>query len=495
MSAAASAASTVAKKAMKGAKHWPHKSPTFVKVVENNLPIQISPEHDKPMGSWTSDQIRAAVTDNVMLTWAPGKARHNTPIITRGEGVYLYDDQGNKFLDWTSQAVCSNLGYDLPKTVTDATMKQMTELPYIYGGLGIVEGRARLSKLLAEILPGDLEGMVFPSSGSEANEAAIMCARRYTGKYKVINWYRSYHGGTTNSQQATGDFRRWFGGDHVPGFVKAPNPFPLFWDLAGSTEEERTQMALNMLEEQVLNEGPDTVAMIQFESVVGGGGVLVPPPGYMQGVRAICDKYNILLHCDEVMVGFGRTGKLFGFQHYDGVIPDILTAAKGLSSAALPISMMAVRKHIQEAFDDKPLGWGSTYAAHPVAVACAYENVKHLIKADVLGHVQSLAPQFEDSMRTIAENHPCIKQYRSIGLFGCFDVHTPEGKNPQLQHTAIDSAFVKYKKAYTDNRLIGLLRPPHLHVAPPLIISEDELMDGFERQDRALYALDDALGY
>jgi adenosylmethionine-8-amino-7-oxononanoate aminotransferase len=227
------------------------------------------------------------------------------------------------------------------------------------------------------------------------------------------------------------------------------------------------------------------------------------------------------------MVGFGRTGKLFGFQHYDGVVPDILTAAKGLSSAALPISMMAVRKHIQEAFDDKPLGWGSTYAAHPVAVACAYENVKHLIKADVIGHVQRLAPKFEDSMKTIAENHPCVKQYRSIGMFGCFDVHTPEGKNPQLQHTAIDSAFVKYKKvrvlnlylsfswhssfrvshkipwelyfcvqkAYTENGLIGLLRPPHLHVAPPLIISEDELMDGFERQDRALYALDDALGY
>lgn len=310
----------------------------------------------------------------------------------------------------------------------------------------MVEVRARLSKLLAEILPGDLNGMVFPSSGSEANEAAIMCARRYTGKYKVINWYRSYHGGTTNSQQATGDYRRWFGGDHVPGFVKAPNPFPLFWDLAGSTEEERTQMALNMLEEQVLNEGPDTVALIQFESVVGGGGVLVPPPGYMQGVRAICDKYNILLHCDEVMVGFGRTGKLFGFQHYDGVVPDILTAAKGLSSAALPISMMAVRKHIQDAFEEKPLGWGSTYAAHPVAVACAYENVKYLIKSDVIGHVQKLAPMFEESMKSIAESHPCIKQYRAIGLFGCFDVHTPDGKNPQLQHAAIDTAFVKYKK-------------------------------------------------
>jgi taurine--2-oxoglutarate transaminase len=493
--AATATATSIARKVTRGSRHWPHKAPTLSKIVNNKEPISISPDHDLPMGQWSSDQIRNAVSNNVMLTWAPGKARHNTPIITHGEGVYLFDDKGKKYLDWTSQAVCSNVGYDLPDTVVDATMNQMKELPYIYGGLGIVEVRARLSQLVGEILPGDLQGMVFPSSGSEANEAAIMLARRHTGKFKVINWYRSYHGGTTNSQQATGDFRRWFGGDLVPGFVKAQNPFPLFWDLGGATEEERTQMALNMLEEQILNEGPDTIALIQFESVVGGGGVLVPPEGYMQGVRAMCDKYNILMHCDEVMVGFGRTGEMFGFQNYDGVIPDIVTAAKGLSSAALPISMMATRKHIMEDFDDKPLGWGSTYQAHPVAMACAYENVKYLLKQDVVGHVQRLFPKFEDAMKTISENHPCIKQYRAVGMFGCFDVHFPDGSNPQLQHTAIDKAFVEYKKAYSENGLIGLLRPPHLHVAPPLIISEDELMDGFERQDKALYALDDALGF
>lgn len=399
-----------------------------------------------PMGSWSSDQIRDAVEGSVMLTWAPSKARRNTPILTHGEGVYLFDDKGNKFLDWTSQAICCNIGYTIPDTVIEATTNQMKNMAFVYGGLGIPEVRARLSKLMADILPGDLQGMVFPSSGSEANEAAIMMARRYTGKYKVINWYRSYHGGTTNAQQATGDYRRWFGGDHVPGFVKAFNPYPYFWDFAHGDEEERTQMALNMLEEQVLNEGPDTIALIQFESVVGGGGVIVPPKGYMQGVRAICDKYNILLHCDEVMVGFGRTGKLFGFQHYEGVLPDIVTAAKGISSAALPISMAACRKHIFEAFEDKALGWGSTYQAHPVAMACAYENVKYLIKEDIVGHVQRLEPVFEENMKTISENHPSIKQYRHIGMFGCFDAQLPNGENPQLQHTAVDKAFVEYKK-------------------------------------------------
>jgi adenosylmethionine-8-amino-7-oxononanoate aminotransferase len=137
---------------------------------------------------------------------------------------------------------------------------------------------------------------------------------------------------------------------------------------------------------------------------------------------------------------------LFGFQHYEGVIPDIVTAAKGISSAALPISMTACRKHIFDAFEEKPLGWGSTYQAHPVAMACAYENVKHLIKEDIIGHVQRLEPVFEHNMKTISENHPCIKQYRNIGMFGCFDAHLPNGENPQLQHTAVDKAFVEYKK-------------------------------------------------
>lgn len=448
-----------------------------------------------PLGSWSTDQIRDAISNNVMLTWAPGKARHTTPIIRRGEGVYLYDDDGNQFIDWTSQAVCANIGHTVPQSVLDGTMKQMEELSFVYGGLGITEVRARLSKLLSDILPGDLQGMVFPSSGSEANEAAIMMARRYTGKHKVINWYRSYHGGTANSIQATGDFRRWYGGDNVPGFIKAFNPYPLFFDFAGATEGERTQMTLNMLEEQILNEGPDTIAMIQLESIVGSGGVIIPPDGYMQGVRAMCDKYGILMHCDEVMVGFGRTGKLFGFQNYEGVIPDIVTGAKGISSAILPISICATRKHIMDAFEEKSIGWGSTYQAHPVAMACAYENVKYLIKEDIIGHVQRLAPVFENAMKNIADNHPCIKQFRHIGMFGCFDVSFPDGSNPQLQHTALDQAFVEYKKAYTSNGLIGLLRPPHLHVAPPLIISEEELLDGFDRQDKALYALDEALGF
>jgi len=485
---------------LKGTKHWPLTSPVLTNVVNNNKPISYSPDHDLPIGSWSSSQVRSAISNHIMTTWAPGKSRHSTPIITHGKGSYLIDDEGNEYLDWTSQAVCSNLGYDLPQTVIDATMKQLTDMPFIYGGLGISEVRARFSQLIGEIMPGDLTGVVFPSSGSEANEAAIMCARRYTGKFKVMNWYRGYHGGTSNSLQATGDSRRWIGGDYVPGFIKIPNPYPLFWDYKAGENgngggKERTEMALNMLEEQILNEGPDTIALINFESIVGAGGVILAPKGYMQGVRALCDKYNILMQFDEVMVGFGRTGKLFGFQHYDGVLPDIITSAKGISSAAIPLSMMACRKHIMEAFEDKPLGWGSTYAGHPVAMACAYANVKYLLKNDIIGRVQNLAPKFDEWMSRISNNHPSIKQYRSVGLFGCFDVQATDGSNPQLQHEAMNAAFGVYKKAYNEAGLIGLMRPPHLHVAPPLNITEDDLDEGFRRQDKALYALDDALGF
>ena len=378
-----------------------------------------------------------------------------------------------------------------------AAAYQMTQLPFTYGGIGVTETRVRMNQLMNEILPGTLRAAVFPSSGAEANEAGIMMARRYTGRQKIISWYRSYHGATAAAGAATGDLRRWYGSDNHPHFVKAFNPFPLFFNHGGNhaTEEERVESALAMLEEQILNEGPDNVASILMESIVGAGGCLIMPDGYMQGIRAICDKYGILMHMDEVMVGFGRTGKLFGFQNYPGVMPDIVSCAKGISGAAIPLSMTACSEAIMIFFDDKPLGWGSTYQAHPVAMAASYENVKYILQQDIVGRVQDLAPLFEECMQRIANRHPCIKQYRAIGLFGCFDVQDITGSVPKLQHEPAHEAFFKYKKAYADNGLVGLHRYPHIHCAPPLIISQEELLDGFDRLERAITVLDDALGF
>ena len=468
---------------------------------QNNFkdtPPNVDAAHFQPLGTWSSEKLNASRDENpFLMTWVPGAARHKVPNMTHGEGVYLYDDTGKQYLDWTSQAVCANLGHSVPDQIVESAAYQMRQLPFTYGGIGITEVRTRMNQLMSEVLPGDLRAAVFPSSGAEANEAGIMMARRFTGRKKVISWYRSYHGATHGAGAATGDMRRWYGSDDNPGFVKAFNPFPLFWKHGGNdaTEEESVQAALNMLEEQILNEGPDNIASIMMESIVGAGGCLVMPPGYMQGVRALCDQYGILMHCDEVMVGFGRTGQMFGFQHYDGVMPDIVSAAKGISGSAIPLSMTAVSPEIMEFFEDKPIGWGSTYQAHPVAMAAAYENVKYLVKNNIVGRAQKFAPLFEACMETLADKHPSIKQYRAIGMFGCLDAHQADKSNPKLQHEAAHEAFMKYKEAYRENGLVGLHRYPQIHCAPPLVISEEELIDGFERLDRALTVLDEGLGY
>lgn len=458
---------------------------------------EVDSKHFQPLGTWTSEQLDESRAENpYAMGWAPSQARHGVPNMTHGEGVYLYDDKGNRYLDWTSQAVCSNLGHDLPESVIEAADYQLRSLPYAYADIGQPEVKTRMNQLMNEILPGDLRAAVYPSSGSEANEAGIMMARRFTGRQKIISWYRSYHGATSNSSAATGDSRRWFG-QESPNFIKAFSPFPIFFKPGGNnaSEAEMVESALVMLEEQILNEGPENIASIMTESIQGAGGCVIFPDGFLQGVRALCDQYGILMHVDEVMMGFGRTGKMFGFQNYDGVMPDIVTCAKGISSSAVPMSMVACNQEILDYFEDKSMGWGSTYQGHPVAMAVSYENTKYLLQNNIVGKTKAMAPLFEACMQQLVEDHPSVKQYRAIGLFGCLDIQDTQGKNPKLQHEAAGEAFFKYKKAFIDEGLVGLHRFPHVHCAPPLTISEDELIDGFERLDRALSVLDEALGF
>jgi len=491
-------AQMVRRKVSDGGKTWVRSLPSVnAKNNSANVTPEVDPAHFKPLGTWTSEDLDKSRAENPFaMGWAPSQARHAVPNMTHGEGVYLYDDKGNRYLDWTSQAVCSNLGHDLPESVVQAAEHQLRNLPYVYGDMGQPEVKTRMNQLMNEILPGDLRAAVYPSSGSEANEAGIMMARRFTGKQKIISWYRGYHGATANSSAATGDSRRWFG-QEAPNFIKAFNPFPLFFKPGGNnaSEAEQVEAALVMLEEQILNEGPDNIASIMTESIQGAGGCVIFPDGFLQGVRALCDQYNILMHVDEVMMGFGRTGKMFGFQNYEGVMPDIVTCAKGISSSAVPMSMVACNQEILDYFEDKSMGWGSTYAGHPVAMAVSYENTKYLLQNNIVGRTAAMAPLFEACMQQLVEDHPSVKQYRAIGLFGCLDIQDTQGKNPKLQHEAPSDAFFKYKKAFLDNGLIGLHRFPHVHCAPPLSITEEELIDGFERLDRALYVLDEALGF
>ena len=447
---------------------------------------------------WGAAKIRAASAAHVGATWTPSNVLDDVPILVKGEGVFLHAADGRKFIDWTSQAVCTNLGYDVPPAVIEAVTRQLTELPHVYSGLGMVEPRARLAALLAELLPAPLTGLIFPSSGSEANEAAIRIARRFTGKHKILTQYRSYHGGSGASLAATGDFRRWYAEAGNSGFIKAINPTPLMfsWSEAGdAAETDGAHRALAALEEQILLEGPQTIAAVLLESIVGSGGTFIAPEAYMRGVRALCDKYGILYIADEVMVGFGRTGKMWGFQHYEGLVPDIVTSAKGLTAAYLPLSMVAMSAELHEFFRTRPVGWGSTYQAHPVALACAYECVKHLLKHDLVGNAARLEPVMRECTDHLVASHPSVRQGRVKGLFGCLDLQGVDGKYMQPLSGPPHAAVKPFRRALLDEGVYGLVRPPLLHSAPPLVIDEPTLRDGFARVDRALSVLDKELGF
>ncbi|CAK9098925.1 Uncharacterized aminotransferase YhxA [Durusdinium trenchii] len=438
---------------------------------------------------WSTADIQQAAEEHVMLSWSNSSPVKDLPVFERSEGVYLYDSNGKRYLDWTSQAVCVNLGYTVPESIKEAIHQQLDSLPYLYGGLGLAPVRAKLARLMAEICPGDLNGFLFPSGGGEANEAAIRMARLYTGKQKIFTQYRSYHGGSTSSLGATGDFRRRFTESNTHGFVKFFNPQPSGFSW-GSTDQSATRRTLATLEDQILAEGPDTIAAIMVESIVGAGGVLVPPEGYIEGVRSLCDKYDILMICDEVMVGFGRTGHFFAFQHFEGVIPDMVTSAKGLTGSYLPLSMVGVRQKIKNYFWEKPVGWGATYHAHPVAVACAYETVKYMLKEKIVEKVQSLEHVMMQELQNLVLKHDSVRQARNVGLFGCLDLQNPNGHFIQRLGGASPPEVQLLRQAMRDQGLMALFRPPLLHCAPPLVIQEEQLREGFQMLTKALEVLD-----
>lgn len=473
------------------ARFKPEPPPQRVLPAEDNRSGQASRKHWEGADAWSKDDLRSAAVNHTMLTWSASAPLEGIPIIERAEGVYLYDTDGKQYIDWTSEAVCVNLGHTVPDSVVKGMTDALSTTPFLYGGMALAPIRAKISALMAEICPGDLNGFLFPSSGGEANDCAIRMARLYTGRTKIMNQYRSYHGGSLAPLGATGDFRRHFAADSAGGFVKIFNPEPHFFRW-GDTDEAACAMVLGSLEDQILAENPSTIAAIMLESVPGSAGVLVPAVGYMEGVRALCNKYGILMIMDEVMSGFGRTGELFAFQHYDGVIPDIFTSAKGLTGSWQPLSVVGCRQPIKDHFWDKPIGWGSTFQAHPVALACAYEALKYFLERDVVGHVQNvIQPVMLEEIDRLVGKYSCVKQGRAVGAFGCMDLMDPKtGVKVMELGAPMPPALQRFKQAFNREGLIGFLRPPQVHCAPPLIIAADELREGFRRLERALDGLE-----
>lgn len=447
---------------------------------------------------WSREEIADAVRDNVVgMNWNNNATRSDVPLFVKSDGVYLYDADGKQYIDMTSQAVCANMGYTVDEDVIGAIVQQLRTVPYVYPGLGMCEIRARLSNLMAEITPGDLNGFVFPLGGSEANEIAIRLARRYTGKFKILTASRSYHGGTSAALGATGDFRTRFAGEQL-GFVRISGPHPFCFS-RGETDEEAAAQSLMALEEQIIIEGPEQIASIMLEPIMGPAGVLVQPVGYLEGVRALCDKYEILLHVDEVMTGFWRTGTLFAFMHFRGVVPDLLTSSKGLTSSILPLGIVGMRQKLMDHFETHAFGWGATWGNHPVLMACAYELLRKSCCANMEDRVAKVHNVMRDQMARLVQKHRCVYQARIIGAFGCLDLAPGLqdfaswwwwpvcGKRSlDMNGASLPKIAQLVSESMKKHGLFALFRSPLMHIAPPLVITEEELLEMFSRIDRVL---------
>jgi taurine--2-oxoglutarate transaminase len=399
--------------------------------------------------------------------------------VTSAKGVYFHTADGRRFLDFNSQLMCVNAGHGDPRIV-DAIKRQAEQLPYISPFMA-TEVRARLGAKLAELLPGDIDKVFFTLAGADANENAIKIARTVTGRPKILARYRSYHGSTGGAIVATGDPRRWANEGSSAGVVHVLDPYHGIqrgWD----TPEE----ALANLEETIQLEGPQTIAAFILEPIVGTNGILVPPDGYLQGVRALCDRFGILMICDEVMTGFGRTGRWFAVEHWD-VVPDLITMAKGLTSSYVPLGAVGMRPHVAAYFDDHVFYGGLTYNSHPLACAAALATIGVYEEDDMVGNAQRMGAVLARHHRRLRERHPCIGATRSIGLFGCLElVRDPQTLEPLAPFNGTSPEMKAISSALLEAGMHTFVRWNTIMTNPPLCITEAELDEGFEILDSVL---------
>lgn len=412
-----------------------------------------------------------------------------TPIaVDRAQGIYFWDTSGKRYIDFNSQLMCTNIGHNHPKVV-EAIKRQADKLCFVYPGIA-TEPRARLGKLLAEVVGGGIEKFFFTLGGAEANEAAIRSARLYTGRHKILSRYRSYHGGTHVAMMATGEPRRWPNEPGAGGFVKVMDPVPYRFSF-GASEEEQTKNNLTYLAEVIDYEGPQSIAAMIIEPVVGTNGILPPPTGYLEGVKALLSSHGILLVCDEVMAGFGRTGKMFSYQH-GNIEPDIVTMAKGLTSAHLPLGAMGLSGKIARHFDDKVFWSGLTYSAHPMGLAAAIAAIEVVRDEGLVENAARMQDVMRRHMKALADKHRSIASYRATGLFGAIDFRRNAAGDPLSQgYNVTHPAMGKLLAALADKGLFTQARWSMLFCNPPLSITEEQLGEAFAIIDACLGVIDE----
>jgi len=424
---------------------------------------------------------------HTLYTWAATGPMDPLPV-ERAEGVYLYTPDGQRVLDFNSQLMCVNIGHGHPRVV-EAITAQASKLAFAYPGTA-TEVRARVGKLLAELTPGDINTFFFTLGGAEANENAIRMARHFTGRQKILARYRSYHGGTSATLQLTGDPRRWPSEPGMPGVVHVMDPYPYDYSF-GDTEEEVTANNLRYLEEIIQYEGPHTIAAMIVETVTGTNGILVPPRGYLSGLKALLSRYGILLICDEVMAGGGRTGKMYAFEHFD-VVPDLVTMAKGLTSAYVPLGAVGVNDRIADHFRKNVFWGGLTYNSHPVALAAAEAVLGVMVDEGMVENAARLEKVMRAEMDRLKQKHPSVKGGRCIGLFGMMDVQKNHKGELITDYNGKHPAMDTFARFLRDHGLFTFVRWSHFMCNPPLCITEAQLREGFDIIDHALDITDSA---
>jgi len=438
-----------------------------------------------------NDKIIKNNLDYTLFSWA--KQGNLNPINAKNaKGVYLFDRDGKKYLDFSSQLMNVNIGHGNQR-ITNAVAKQMRELSYVYPGMA-TKVRGDLGKKIAEITPGNLTKTFFTLGGAEAVENAIKLARMYTGKHKIITHYRSYHGATYGAISAGGDPRKFpVDSQGNPNMIHVENPYFYRCPWHSSTIEECGERAIAHLERVIEFENPANIAAILFEGESGSSGCIKYPPFYLKKVRVLCDKYDILLIDDEVMSGFGRTGKMFAINHHE-VTPDIMCLAKGLTSGYLPLGGTVVTDKIANYFNDIPLAIGLTYSAHATACAAAIENLKILEEENMVEQAATTGIYLEQQIEKLKEKHPSIGDFRNTGLLGCIElVKNRKTKEPITPWNAKPEEMEVTNKIATKIRELGMftfVRWSWIFIAPPLNITKDEVDEGLEIISEAIAIAD-----
>ncbi|MFE2045105.1 aspartate aminotransferase family protein [Streptomyces sp. NPDC059477] len=435
--------------------------------------------------------VKAADRAHVFHSWSAQQLID--PLAVAGaEGSYFWDYDGNRYLDFTSGLVYTNIGYQHPKVVA-AIQEQAARLT-TFAPAFAVEARSEAARLIAERTPGELDKIFFTNGGADAIEHAVRMARLHTGRPKVLAAYRSYHGGTQQAINITGDPRRWANDTGTAGVVHFWGPFPYRSRFYADSEEQECARALEHLETTIAFEGPSTVAAIVLETVPGTAGIMVPPDGYLAGVRALCDQYGIVLVLDEVMAGFGRTGAWFAAEHFD-VVPDLMTFAKGVNSGYVPLGGVAISPEIAETFGKRAYPGGLTYSGHPLACAAAVATIEVMAEEGVVENAARLGESVVGpALRELAERHACVGEVRGLGMFWALDlVKDKETREPLVPYNAAGEANAPMA-AFTAAAKAGGIWPfvnmNRTHVVPPCNVTEAELKEGLAALDAALTVAD-----